>query len=278
MSDLIERKDISVGLLDENPSNTNKMTDRQFNLLVDNVQKQGITENIVVRPMGGRFRIVSGHFRFKAAVFLGYDEVPCAIMRDPAFTEEMEDFQLVRMNMIHGYQDPQAFFDLYSKHAGKYGDDLLQDLFGFADDAEFKKLITQTAKGLPKDMQAKFKEAAKEVDTIDGLSKLLNEMFTKHGDSLPYGFMVIEYGKQNNIWLRMEKKTFDATLMLGDLCREQSVTMDALLGGIVQLIAQGGLSDEVAAIVAKAPKVLMPQGMALTPTQNHIDSANAMVS
>ena len=127
-----------------------------------------------------KFRIVGGHHRFDAAAYLGLEEVPVTVIMDDAFDEDQERFQLVRMNMIRGKLDPQAFFDLYNSLAPAYSDEVLQDAFGFADEAEFRKLIDQTAKALPdKNLQKKFKEAAEEIKTIDGLSKLLNEMFTK---------------------------------------------------------------------------------------------------
>ena len=72
----------------------------------------------------------------------------------------------------------------------------MQDAFGFAEEAEFKRLIAQTAKMLPdKELQEKFKEAAQEIKTVDGLSKLLNEMFTKYGDTLPHGYMIFDYAR-----------------------------------------------------------------------------------
>lgn len=54
------------------------MTTREFDLLVDNMQRTGLTDAILVRPQGdGTYRIVGGHHRFDAAQFLGRNEVPC---------------------------------------------------------------------------------------------------------------------------------------------------------------------------------------------------------
>lgn len=271
--DLIERKDLTVDLIDENPLNTNKMNSRQFDLLVDNIQTRGLTENIVVRPVGDRYRIVSGHWRFKASLFLGYTQVPCAIIRDPNFSEEMEEFQLVRMNMIRGQQDPQAFLTLYSKHAGKYGDDLLQELFGFSDEAEFKRLITQTAKALPKDMQAKFKEAAKEVKTIDGLAQLLNHMFTNYGDTLKHGYMIVDFGGKDSIWLRMEPKTKSAVLLIGEFCAENDRTMDDIVGGMLRAFAAGDLPELAEQLLAKSPPVAI-EGLNVLPTKENLKAVS----
>jgi hypothetical protein len=270
------RKDVAIGLLDENDQNPNKMSARAFDLLVDNVQKTGLTEAVVVRPVGERYRIVSGHHRFKAAQYLGFDTVPVVIITDPDFDDEAEMFQLVRMNAIKGKLDGQAFIDLYGKVAGKYGDELLQDMFGFADDAEFKKLITATAKSLPKELKDKFLEAAKEIKTIDGLAKLLNDLFTKYGDTVPYGYMIVDHGGQRHIWLRMEKKTFDSLQLIGELCIETSRSIDDVLGVLIQKVAKGELPDLMQDIVDAAPKVVLPAGYMLTPTLDNIEATSTL--
>jgi hypothetical protein len=44
--------------------------------------------------------------------------------------------------------DPAKFFNLYEQYAAKYSDALLQDMFGFAEEAEFKRLVTQTTNAI----------------------------------------------------------------------------------------------------------------------------------
>jgi ParB/RepB/Spo0J family partition protein len=261
------REDLPVSILEPDMSNPNKMKPREFDLLCDNMERTGITDPILVRPIkGGRYRIVGGHHRWEAAKYLEFETVPCTIITDPDFDDEAAAFQLVRMNVIRGKMDPQSFFALYEKMSGKYTNDMLQEMFGFAETAEFKKLITQTANALPADMQAKFKEAAKEIKTIDGLAKLLNEMFTKHGSSLPFGYMVFDYGGHRSVWLQVSKKTIEAFGPLGDLCREKCRTVDDLVGEIVQSIAAGGLGGVVDKVVAATKPVVLPPGYTGVPT------------
>ena len=111
----------------------------------------------------------------------------------------------------------------------------MQDAFGFAEEKEFKRLIEQTAKALPdKHLQDKFKEAAAEIKTIDGLSKLLNTMFTKYGDTLPFGYMIFDHAGQRSMWLRIEGKTMKALDLIGDMCIEHGRTVDDVIGCVVQ--------------------------------------------
>ena len=274
----LKRMDLSVSVLEPDMSNPNKMKPREFDLLCDNMERTGITDPILVRPVkGGRYRIVGGHHRWEAAKYLGFEEVPCTVITDPDFDDEAAAFQLVRMNVIRGKIEPQAFYTLFEKMSGKYTNDVLQEMFGFAETAEFKKLIQQTAAALPADLQGKFKEAAKEIKTIDGLAKLLNEMFTKHGSSLPYGYMVFDYGGQRSVWLQVSKKTVEAiTGGIGDLCREKCRTVDDLVGQIVQAIAKGELGDAVDKVVAATKAVVIPPGYTGVPTTADLQTFGEM--
>lgn len=281
----IERKDVAVDQLVVNDLNPNRMKKREFDLLVDNIEKTGITDAILVRPLmedgkqktleDGRplLRIVGGHHRFDAAKYIGFEKVPCTIITDPSFDEDAEKFQLVRMNMIRGKMDGQAFLKLYESMAGKYQDDVLQDAFGFADEKEFQRLVNQMAKQLPNELQAKFKTAAKEIKTIDGLSKLLNEMFTKHGNTLPYGYMVIDYGGKESVWVQASKPTIKAMYELGDVCKANKRSMDALIGALVQSIAKGAAADLLDKIVADTPEIDIPENVGV-PTEENIKVAS----
>lgn len=268
----LERKMLPVELLKKNAQNPNKMKPREFDLLVDNIQKTGITDPILVRALGeGEYRIVGGHHRFEAAVFLEFSEVPCTIITDPDFDDDEERFQIVRMNMIRGRMDPDSFFALYNSVSGKYSNEILQDAFGFADDAEFKKLVNQVAKQLPDEtLQRKFKEAAKEIKTIDGLSRLLNEMFTKYGDTLPYGYMVFDHGGQRSVWLQVSDKTLKAMDVIGQICIEKQRTVDDLIGGVLQLMAKADSQEFIDGLVAETVPVELPSGMTMMPTKDNL--------
>lgn len=294
------RLDLPLDLLVKNTRNPNKMSDREFDLLVDNLERTGFTDPILCWPekldlvqavveatdkaslvatlieSDLKFKIIGGHHRFDAAQYLGFDTVPCTIIMEPEFDEEQSTFQTVRMNAIRGKLDPQKFFDLYNQLSSKYADDILQESFGFADEAEFKKLINQLAKTLPDaSLQKKFKEAAAEVKTIEGLSKLLNEMFSKFGDTLPFGYMTFDYGGQRSVWLRCEKKTINALEVVGHLCVDNHRTMDDVIGGLVQLIAKGELKETVAKIIAKTDPVELPEGFTGLATKDNIDKVKA---
>ena len=276
----LQRLTVPLSRLVKNADNPNRMSAREFDLLCDNLGKTGMTDAILVREIepdaaGPLWRIVGGHHRYSAAAFLGWEDVPITVLPDD-FDDEQEKFQLVRMNAIRGKLDPTAFFNLYSQLSAKYSEEILQDAFGFAEEAEFKKLIAQTAKLLPdKHLQEKFKQAAAEIKTIDGLSALLNKMFTQYGDTLPYGYLIVDYGGQQSMWLRSPKKTMDALAVIGMMCIDKKRTLDDVIGGLVRSIAKGELKDAVAALIAASPEVQLPDPMSLPPTKDNIEKLAA---
>jgi hypothetical protein len=296
------RLDLPLHLLVKNKENPNRMSSREFDLLCDNIEKTGLTDPLLCRPdnfalvhdlahihrkTGGlvqalvdadaKFRIVGGHHRFDAAAFIGFDVAPCTIIMDPEFDAEQESFQIVRMNVIRGKMDPNAFFNMFSKLSESYSEEVLQDAFGFASEREFQALINQAAKSLPDPkMQAKFKEAAAEVKTIDGLSKLLNSMFTKYGDTLPYGYMVVDYGGQRSIWVRVDKKTMDALDLIAEQCIESKKTMDDVLGGLLRRLAKGEIPEVMKDAIEAAPPAGVPDGFPLVPTKDNLDKAASL--
>ena len=57
--------------------------------LVASVREKGVIEPILVRPMGGRFQIIAGERRYRAAMEVGLAEVPC-VVREASDAEVME--------------------------------------------------------------------------------------------------------------------------------------------------------------------------------------------
>ena len=131
-------------------------------------------------------------------------------------------------------------------------------------------------KSLPPEMKEKFKEAQDDIKSIDDLSKVLNHLFSTYGDTLKHGYMIIDQGGQRSVWLRMSKKTFDATLLVGNACVDAEVTMDQLLGNVVQLIAEGKAPEVLKMALKRAPHHKMPPGLANLPTEDNLEQIESL--
>lgn len=267
----LRREEIDIDLLDPNPDNPNEMSDAEFNLLYDNFEKTGITDPVLVRALpNGRFRIVGGHHRVEVAKLHGFKKVPCTIIDDPEFDEDQEKFQVVRMNVIRGRMTPERFMKMYESVAEKYGHEVLKDAFGFADEAEFKKMVKQVKASLPPEAKKAFEKAAKDIKTVEELSKVLNRLMTDHGDTLKWGYMVFDHGGKDSVWLRSSKETLNALYGIGEVCREKQRSMDALVGGLLQLIANGQAPDLLQKVIDSTQPVEIPDDAVEMPTEDFL--------
>lgn len=237
------RSFVAIDLLHPNPRNPNVMSEKQFNLLADNIERMGITDPILVRPhpeLEGHYRIIGGQHRWEVAKSLDFTEVPVTIVDDPDFDDDAEAFQIVRHNIISGQMDPAKFAKLVESLNEKYSHEVAAELFGFSDEAEFKKLINATAKSLPKELQKQFKDAAKELKSIDDLAKLLNDLFSKFGDTLPHGYMFVDFGGAESVWLRMQTGQLKDFRTLADKVRERGKAVDHLFAHLIKLMNTAG--------------------------------------
>ncbi len=84
-------QEIAIGDIDPNPDQPRHLfTDESIMQLADSIRDQGILQPILVTPMnGGRYRIVAGERRWRAAREAGLTTVPC-IIREMDVKQQME--------------------------------------------------------------------------------------------------------------------------------------------------------------------------------------------
>ena len=75
--------------LDPNPGQPRRgFDDESLRALADSIREAGVLQPLLAVRMGGRYRIVAGERRFRAAHLAGLAEVPC-IVRDMTEQEQM---------------------------------------------------------------------------------------------------------------------------------------------------------------------------------------------
>ncbi|HEU4975101.1 MAG TPA: ParB/RepB/Spo0J family partition protein [Baekduia sp.] len=87
-----ELRDLAVELIAPNPDQPRRSFDEQaLHALADSVREQGILQPVLVRPKaGGRFELVAGERRWRAARLAGLESVPAIVQeRDDATTLEV---------------------------------------------------------------------------------------------------------------------------------------------------------------------------------------------
>jgi len=205
--DVTEVVSIPIERIKPNKWNPNVMSSDVFNALVENIKEIGFVEPIMVVPdteVEGDFIVISGEHRWESCKVLDYKTIPC-IVRD-SFDEDMMKFQTVRMNVLKGKWDPVRFTQLFDTMAEKYGEELTKDLMKFVDDKSFREVYMAVKRELPKDMQDKLESSRTEIKTVDDLSRILNELFSKFGNTLDQNFMIFTYGGKVHLWVLMDQK------------------------------------------------------------------------
>ncbi len=86
--------------------------------LARSIERRGILEPLLVRPLGdGRFRIIAGERRFRAAIEAGLTEVPC-IELDVADNEVVEIALIENLHRrdLHPFEEADGYASLVSRH------------------------------------------------------------------------------------------------------------------------------------------------------------------
>ena len=201
----IEVVNLPISRVKPNTFNPNTQSEEVFNALVENIREIGMVEPILVVPdsqSDGDYVVISGEHRLEACRVLGYETIPAIIRQE--FDEDMQKFQTVRMNVLKGKLDPVKFTKLFDDMAQKYGEQMTKQMMMFVDDKAFKDVYMSVKKELPKDLQEKLEKTKDEIKTVDDLSRVLNELFSKYGDTLDQNFMVFTYGGKTHLWVLMD--------------------------------------------------------------------------
>lgn len=75
-----EPKEIEIGLIDRNPEQPRKIFNEDaLNELADSIKSFGVVQPIIVRENNGRYVIIAGERRWRAARIAGLKKVPCLI-------------------------------------------------------------------------------------------------------------------------------------------------------------------------------------------------------
>ena len=86
--------------------------------LKKSIESRGVLEPILVRPMdSGRFRIIAGERRFRAALEAGLAEVPCIEMEVP--DNEVLEIALIEnlhRRDLHPFEEASGYTSLSEKH------------------------------------------------------------------------------------------------------------------------------------------------------------------
>jgi len=221
---------IAIDLIDIQEDNPNEMTDNQFNRLVKSIEEDGFEEPLVICKSSkkGRYELISGHHRLRAARIIGYTILPCSV--HPAMEADRLKAKVVKANILHGKLNANKFTAMVNDLMGKgYEEELIAEMMGFTDDDEFDKLYQQVKQGLSPELQKKLEESKAEIRTIEDLSKVLNKLFQEHGETVPLNYIVFSYGGSRHIWVSADKQLWNLMVAISKQAEDDQMDINDIL-------------------------------------------------
>jgi hypothetical protein len=237
--DLPEQVLIPMDKIRPNQWNPNEMPSDLFDELVRNFEEFGFVQPIIVRPLskeeadlsGFDYEIVDGEHRYDGLRLMDVDEAPCIIR---VLDSDAAKFQTVKMNRLRGKFNQKRFDSLVRDLMTRFTFDEVAEKMAFTDPSELEALIGRTRDALPTDeMKEEFDKAKEEIRTVDDLAMILNRLFTQFGDTLPYNFMVLDFGGKDHIWVRMQARDYRNILSQVRECMAHGVTFDSVLTRLI---------------------------------------------
>lgn len=207
-----------------NDWNPNAMSELMFNELCSEIERDGFDEPVLVVPLPeGKYRIVNGEHRYRAARVLGLATVP-VVVKDQ-WTEEDQMIKSVRRNMLRGELDAGKFNKLVNdlvKRTNGTPQKVAQ--MAVIDPVLAKKLLDQHA-AKSKVIEDILDETKKEVETVDDLSFVLNTLIQEFGDSIPYDFLYFVWKQKMHMMVRMDSELKGKFDKLSLMLREKKTSI-----------------------------------------------------
>ncbi|MBP8055181.1 MAG: ParB-like nuclease domain-containing protein [Chloroflexi bacterium] len=131
---------IDIEGLDHIPGNTNEMDEGEFNSLCEGIQESRFVPPPIVAPRDGRYVIIDGNHRKKAAALLGYTHLDCVVLTDLADTE-LQDILSARLNVVRGKPNKRAFTALWMRVRERLPENEAMKMLGVTSERRLHQLI-----------------------------------------------------------------------------------------------------------------------------------------
>lgn len=238
-------RELELSLLDPAGWNPQEMTEKELDLLRKELQDTGQIDPIQVVPLdNGRYRILGGHSRVKAAEELGWNRISCVLLTDAKFqNEDLQKFLTVRLNVLHGRLNPEKMATLYRQMAERYGEDALGALMGFSDVDGLRKLVTSVStglkkSGLPEEVVKQFDKASQGAKSGTDLSNILKHLFEEYGNTLDHNFMVFVHGGKKHLYVAVSDATWEDLMRLTKQCETEDRDINEVLAGLLSKVSE----------------------------------------
>ncbi len=248
---MLQLFDIPHDLLVASPENPNEQDDTTFDQVLEGMKRDGFDENIIVVPyvgadpaLQGKYIIVSGHHRAKAAKMLGLPGVPSKIHSN--WDDMKRKLELVRRNQLRGSVNPQKFTKLYDEVI-KTGLDasVVKMQMGITNDKAFQHLYKAVSANLPPAAKKKLDEAKETITSVDDLSGVISQIMKEHGSDLAHGFLIFSRGGKDHMKVDMTPELWAKLQSAATQCRGDNTKMGQLIVAGLEKVVAASLPSKV---------------------------------
>jgi len=230
-----------------NEWNPNEMDEETLNKLSDNIDEVGFIDPIqVVRIDRGDgaevYQILGGEHRWQACKYSGKTHIPAIVLTSDIWKDEdLKKFVTVRLNALRGEINTEKFVKLWTDLARRYEAKEMQNLLAFTDNSAYKSLTKGLVQDivsmdLPASVKDQFKKKIKEEKlTVGGISKLLNELFSKYGSTVPNRYLFFDYGNKEHLWVPVDDRLWKHLTMLMNAVSEENVSATEVFKDMLRL-------------------------------------------
>jgi ParB/RepB/Spo0J family partition protein len=242
--------ELPVELIDPDPRNPNVMSDTKFSKLVSRIEKYGFDEPIQVIPNpedAGRYLIVGGEHRYKAARILSMATIPAVVKEH--LQDEVERYtELMARNIDRGDLDTAKFNKLLDHinrtTAQPFTNEQLADRMGFGDIKEFEKHLKKEKKKTEQAVESAKESSGGKTQIIDNVSYVLNEVMNKFGETVPKGYIFFCYKNRMHLMVQCDKDLYQLTHDVAEGTKRDNKEINEVLKGVFgEVKAQGGFGE-----------------------------------
>lgn len=236
-----EIKLVQVEQIDPNEFNPNEMTDNQLSLLGGAMEENGHLLDVlqVWQKPDGRYMILGGEHRWKAAKGLGWEKVPAMVLTGEKWADpDRQRSTTVKLNVLRGKLSPEKFFKLWNEMSQRHRDEALAGMMGFARQDEMVKLVSKYRRkleqaGLPKDQTEAFAKKARKAKTLEELQAILEHFATKAPRTVERSYVMFTMSGREHLSVMCDEQTWKAVREMMDAAAGKKLDANEVFSQLV---------------------------------------------
>lgn len=225
--------ELPIGSILPDSRNCNKMSEKMFSELVQEIKTDGFDEPVIVvlhPEQPGRYLLVNGEHRWRAASSLGMPTIPAVIKE--SWDAATRAVKLIRRNNLHGELDSVQFSSLLAEIENSYS--MSKEEMAVAmcfDGVEDMLKHVPKESALASDGEDQGQKNAKKV--VAGLQQVINKLVSEFGWSLQQGFIFFLFGGKQHMAVDMDEDLRGLVEATVRHCEKMGLTMADVLGELL---------------------------------------------